>query len=71
MFEAEGLETHHIEHSRTESSESASTAPYAEHGAPIDRSMTAEMKKQAGRQLLWPRMRRVIREPLSEFMGSE
>lgn len=36
----------------------------------IDRSMTAELKGKAGKDLLWPRIRHVIREPLSEFMGT-
>ncbi|GAB7339942.1 hypothetical protein MBLNU457_6461t1 [Dothideomycetes sp. NU457] len=47
-----------------------SEPPYAEHGAPIDRAPTAEDIKPAGKNLLWPRIRRRFREPLSEFMGT-
>jgi len=43
---------------------------YAEHGAPIDRAPTKEDIKPAGKNLLWPRLRRRFREPLSEFMGT-
>lgn len=89
VFKPGDLEIHHVEHARTESSESqppfaehgalidriptASTAsqpPFAEHGMLIDRSMTAEAKKKAGEKLLWPRIRRVLREPFSEFLGT-
>lgn len=47
-----------------------SVPAYAEHGAPIDRAPTAEDIKPAGKNLLWPRIRRRFREPLSEFMGT-
>lgn len=44
--------------------------PYGEHGALIDRSMTAEeISGKPTRYLLWPRIRRALREPLGEFMG--
>ncbi|KAK5688584.1 glycerol channel [Elasticomyces elasticus] len=46
------------------------TPPYAEHGPTIDRSKTADMKKPSNGGLRWPRIRRMIREPLSEFMGT-
>lgn len=68
-----------IEHKRTDSAETsgtsntATTAPFAEHGAPIDRSMTAERitrKKGLNAGLRWPRIRMLVREPLSEFMGT-
>lgn len=47
-------------------------SPYAEHGALIDRSMTAESKTRRGmnKALLWPRIRYHLREPFSEFMGT-
>ncbi|KXS97925.1 hypothetical protein AC578_4381 [Pseudocercospora eumusae] len=45
------------------------SSAYAERGVPINRSMTAEMKKEANAALTWSRIRRTFREPLSEFMG--
>lgn len=45
------------------------SSAYAERGAPINRSMTAELKKEANSALTWSRIRRTFREPLSEFMG--
>ena len=59
----------HRERNHVESDTSASPGPYAEHGAPIDRSKTAEMKKPANAALRWPRIRRAMRDPFSEFMG--
>ncbi|KAF2219030.1 aquaglyceroporin like protein [Elsinoe ampelina] len=46
--------------------------PYAEHGPTIDRSATAEARSnpQSHPQLVWPRVRHAIREPLAEFMGT-
>lgn len=64
----------HREH-RTSDSEGSSVppmspgAPYAETGAPINRSQTAELKKGQNPGLAWPRIRRTCREALSEFMG--
>ena len=46
-----------------------STAPYAEHGAPIDRSKTADLKRPSNAALRWPRIRRSCRDAFSEFMG--
>ncbi|KAK1040625.1 glycerol channel [Friedmanniomyces endolithicus] len=43
---------------------------YAEHGPTIDRSPTADLKKASNAGLRWPRIRRMIRAPLSEFMGT-
>lgn len=63
----------HIEHKRSDSDETAttpSTLPYAEHGALIDRSLTADKKKAANGGLLWPRIRHIFREPFSEFLGT-
>lgn len=45
------------------------TSAYKETGAPINRSMTAEEKKEANSALTWSKIRRSLREPLSEFMG--
>ncbi|KXT11282.1 hypothetical protein AC579_1672 [Pseudocercospora musae] len=45
------------------------SSAYAERGVPINRSMTAELKKEANSALAWSRLRRTFREPLSEFMG--
>lgn len=44
-------------------------APYAETGAPINRSQTAELKKGQNPGLVWPRIRHTLREAFSEFMG--
>jgi len=55
----------------TNTAESMFSEPaYAEHGPTIDRTKTAEDIKPAGKDLLWPRIRRRFREPLSEFMGT-
>ncbi|TKA71381.1 hypothetical protein B0A55_04025 [Friedmanniomyces simplex] len=43
---------------------------YAEHGPTIDRSQTADLKKASNAGLRWPRIRRMFREPFSEFMGT-
>ena len=44
--------------------------PYGEHGALIDRSQTKEdLANPAYPNLMLPRIRRALREPLSEFMG--
>lgn len=67
------IQVSHLEHRRVGSgttSQTASSGPYAEHGAPIDRSQTAENKKPANKDLLWPRIRHSLREPFSEFMGT-
>lgn len=68
----DNLRTSHREHKRDGSGESSQASPYAEHGALIDRSMTAEMKARRGmnRALLWPRIRYHLREPFAEFMGT-
>lgn len=42
---------------------------YAETGAPINRSATAEALKESNSALKWSQIRRYCREPLSEFMG--
>lgn len=42
---------------------------YAEAGAPINRSKTAELKKESNSALKWSKLRRTLREPFSEFMG--
>jgi hypothetical protein len=56
---------------RNDSMMTATTiGPYAEHGALIDRSRTAEMKKPAGAALAWPRIRRVFRDAFSEYLGT-
>ena len=44
---------------------------YAEHGPTIDRTDTADEREEpmnAG--LAWPRIRRALREPFSEFIGT-
>lgn len=58
----------HQEHRRTES---AATEPaYAEGGILIDRAPTHVDMKEMNDALFWPRWRKTIREPLSEFMGT-
>lgn len=42
------------------------SSAYAQRGAPINRSMTAELQKEANSALAWSRIRRMMREPLSE-----
>ena len=58
-------------HDHLEQHPTNATVPaYAEHGALIDRSPTADMMKAANAGLRWPRIRRALREPFSEFMGT-
>lgn len=68
-----------LDHRRTESAETSNTSatamtlPFAELGAPINRSQTAEdisRRKPLNAGLRWPRARRLMREPLSEFLGT-
>lgn len=75
----EDLTVTHRERKRFDSQQStpvipypAERIPYAEHGALIDRSQTAEAVAQRGynKGLLWPRIRYHLREPFSEFMGT-
>ncbi|KAK3676242.1 glycerol channel [Recurvomyces mirabilis] len=47
-----------------------SPVPYAEHGVLIDRTRTGLKKKPLNSGLRWPRIRRIFREPFSEFMGT-
>lgn len=47
-----------------------SPVPYAEHGALIDRTRTGLKKKPLNGGLRWPRIRRLFREPFSEFLGT-
>lgn len=71
-----GFVTTHIERKSsnntlpTNADSTFSEPPYAEHGPTIDRTQTKEDIKPAGKNLLWPRLRRRFREPLSEFMGT-
>lgn len=68
----DNLRISHREHKRDGSGNSSQASPYAEHGALIDRSNTAEEKTKRGmnRALMWPRIRYHLREPFSEFMGT-
>lgn len=64
----------HHEHRMSDSEKStippsSGVSPYAETGAPINRSQTAELRKGQNPGLAWPRIRRTFREALSEFMG--
>lgn len=70
-----GMMVGHREHERDSSSQSnLATTPsepaYRETGPMINRSNTAEALKESNSALQWPRIRRAIREPLSEFMGT-
>ena len=53
------------EHSRTQPVQAA----YAEHGPGIDHQIAQEDVIQAEPDLLWSRIRHVMREPFSEFFG--
>lgn len=68
----EDLSATHRERKHDDSEKSSPVIPYAEHGALIDRSQTAEEKTKRGmnKGLLWPRIRYHLREPFSEFMGT-
>ena len=63
----------HREHQRNDSGMIHKASPYAEHGALIDRTSTADERTQkvsynAG--LMWPRIREYCRKPFAEFMGT-
>jgi len=63
----------HVEHRRNSSEGTVTTSPFAEHGPTINRSQTKEAfikKKSKNAGLRWPRIRRLFREPFSEFMGT-
>jgi aquaglyceroporin related protein len=62
------LVSHDEEKGHSNSSESE-TAAYAEHGAGIDPQITQDGAVQARPDLLWSRIRHVMREPFSEFFG--
>lgn len=66
---ADDIDVERVEHVTADSS--MSEQPYAEHGALIDRSPTADLRvKKAGTGLMWPRIRRTLRDPFSEFLGT-
>lgn len=44
--------------------------PHAEHGPVIDHKIPQEDAVAAHPDLWWPRMRRTLREPFSEFFGT-
>ena len=46
------------------------TEAYAEHGALIDHKIPQDDVVQAAPDLAWSRLRRYLREPLSEFFGT-
>ncbi|KAK4502473.1 hypothetical protein PRZ48_005898 [Zasmidium cellare] len=60
----------HREHRHSDNSTVLTDPPYAEAGVPINRSQTAEAKKESNGNLAWSKVRRYFREPLSEFMGT-
>ena len=48
----------------------SATEGYAEHGAPVDHKGPQEDVVQASPDLAWSRVRRYLREPFSEFLGT-
>ncbi|KAK5127947.1 hypothetical protein LTR85_005064 [Meristemomyces frigidus] len=74
MFDLPSPDQQKIEHvSSDQSTDTTVTSPFAESGAPINRSKTAEQisrKKPQNAGLRWPRIRRIFREPFSEFLGT-
>lgn len=75
MFGLPSPDEQKIEHVRASSdrtTDTTVTSPFAETGPTINRSKTKEQfvrKKAQNSGLLWPRIRRIFREPLSEFLG--
>ena len=47
----------------------AQPAPHAEHGPLIDHKIPQEDAVPLRPELAWPRIRRTLREPFSEFFG--
>jgi len=64
----------HVEHKRSSSDESnGQTSVYRESGPMISRSKTKEAfvkAKSSNAGLTWPRIRHLLREPFSEFLGT-
>lgn len=66
----------HVEHKRSESGETNVTnghSIFAETGPTINRSKTREAftkNKSSNPGLTWPRIRHMLREPFSEFLGT-
>jgi len=58
----------HIGEKSTSSSDSYPAA-YAEHGPGIDHLIPQENAVQSKPDLLWSRIRHIMREPFSEFFG--
>lgn len=57
----------HREHKRMHSDETSDdTSPYAEHGATIDRTDSADLRKPLNAGLRWPRIRHLCRDAFSE-----
>lgn len=68
----QNFDVSHQEYRQDHPLQGCTTKPYAEHGAPIDVSLTAEArsKRGTGMGLVWPRTRHYLREPFAEFMGT-
>lgn len=71
IFHRESRGSGSVSGTTLQTTRTASTMPpYAEIGAPINRSETAEARKESNGGLHWSRIRRLFREPFSEFMGT-
>jgi aquaglyceroporin related protein len=59
--------TQHV-HSCSDSDDSQ--PGFVESGVPINRSRTAEALEKTDAKLFWPKIRQVLRDPFSEFIGT-
>lgn len=69
----EQIHVSHVEHKRSSSGETNGASIFAETGPTINRSKTREAftrSKSSNPGLTWPRIRHVLREPFSEFLGT-
>lgn len=69
----EEIHVSHVEHKRSSSAETNGASIFAETGPTINRSKTRDAftkSKSSNPGLTWPRIRHVLREPFSEFLGT-
>ena len=69
----EAIHVSHVEHKRSDSGETNVASIFAETGPTINRSKTREtftQLKSSNPGLTWPRIRHILREPFSEFLGT-
>jgi aquaglyceroporin related protein len=69
MSEATRHGHHHVETTEKRSTSVFGQRPHAEHGALIDHKIPQADAVEAEPDLLWSRVRHVMREPFSEFFG--